>query len=406
MGPNQTVSLSNQQKLAVARGFAVSKRPYLADALMSLITRERPNLGADTGVAPTIAVTARGVMYWDPEAVAAWTVKKLAEAMTHEVLHLLRVHHARGRAAGHDQTLSNIAADLEINDDLDVTALSDGDTAPGGYLLPKMFKFDDGLVMEAYYQLLQQAAPAHQCNGVGSGACGSVAGKAIPGEDPSEGRSDSEWVRIIRSTAEAIRNTTAGKIPASWRRWADQQIGAAKIPWRQELARYVKAGMSSAAGAADYTYRRTSRRQAGMGWGPGVPVLPALRSPKPEVVVAVDTSGSMSDELLTAAMSEVRGVVAAAGGQVTFMACDAEIHAVKRVSSWQQAAASLKGGGGTNFNPIFDALQRREPDVCVVITDGYGPAPNIPPRYSVIWALIGGNTERPAKWGKCVVVAD
>jgi predicted metal-dependent peptidase len=114
----------------------------------------------------------------------------------------------------------------------------------------------------------------------------------------------------------------------------------------------------------------------------------------------------MCDEEIKTALAETSGVVRAIGGAVMFIACDAEVHAMQRVSTWQQAAKLVKGGGGTSFVPAINALaaDRRNPiDICVYLTDGCGTAPGKAPPFRMIWALIG-DSRRPCDWGDVVEV--
>ncbi len=120
-----------------------------------------------------------------------------------------------------------------------------------------------------------------------------------------------------------------GYVPGSLERWANEYLKPPKIDWRTKLARIVRGAVAYKSGAADYTWGKMSRRQAGVGFGVGRPVLPALHSPVPSVCCAVDTSGSMSTEDLTRASSEIQGVLAAVGAAVTVIACDAAVHGVK-----------------------------------------------------------------------------
>src|SRR5262249_860718 len=71
--------------------------------------------------------------------------------------------------------------------------------------------------------------------------------------------------------------------------------------WGKALAAELRRAVADTAGAVDYSYRRPSRRASVA----GDVVLPALRRPVPEVAVVCDTSGSMTEELLAAALGEV-----------------------------------------------------------------------------------------------------
>ena len=136
----------------------------------------------------------------------------------------------------------------------------------------------------------------------------------------------------------------AGTVPAGLLRWA-RDVLAPRVDWRRLLAAELRRAIADVAGAADYSYRRPSRRAAAVS---GV-VLPALRRPVPELAVVCDTSGSMSEELLAMALAEVEGLLRALGmaRQLRVLACDAAAGPAQRVSSARQV--TLTGGGGTNM---------------------------------------------------------
>jgi predicted metal-dependent peptidase len=74
-------------------------------------------------------------------------------------------------------------------------------------------------------------------------------------------------------------------------------------------------------------------------------------------------------------------------GPVTFIACDAVVHAVETVHSAQDVAANLKGGGGTSMVPAFAVAKKRKPSLIICITDGaIGHTPK-PDEIPVIWCL-------------------
>ena len=106
------------------------------------------------------------------------------------------------------------------------------------------------------------------------------------------------------------------------------------------LAAELRRAVAEVSGAVDYSYRRPSRRAAVA----GDVVLPALRRPVPEVAVVCDTSGSMTEDLLAAALAEVEGLLRALGlaRQVRVLACDTAVGPAQRVSSARQVAADRR----------------------------------------------------------------
>jgi predicted metal-dependent peptidase len=134
-------------------------------------------------------------------------------------------------------------------------------------------------------------------------------------------------------------------MPGGWIRWAEQVLEPV-VDWRTVLAGAVREAVAWAGGAVDYTYRRPSRRTPTLR---GV-VLPSLRRPLPQVAIVIDTSGSMGEDQLAAALAEITGVLrelGVQGNRVTVLACDADVQTMARVNSADQV--SLAGGGGTDM---------------------------------------------------------
>ena len=112
--------------------------------------------------------------------------------------------------------------------------------------------------------------------------------------------------------------------------------------------------------------------------------MPGWRRPQPQVACVVDTSGSVDDVLLARAMSEVDGALRQLGAAVDVLACDAAVHAVRRVR--KASEATLVGGGGTDLRVALAAVERLRPrpTLTVVFTDGWTPWPETPPAGSAV----------------------
>lgn len=403
---------------------APNSMPYFRTAVFAMIPRPAPGLG-------TFCVTRTGVMLWDPDLSRQWTVEECAGVIVHEAMHLMRDHAGRRERMGADPSGFNCAGDLEINDDLQAAGLE----LPGDGLFPDKLGLEEGLTAEEYYHLVMRKAAQAGAGGgkggdrngeggdggrvaealgivdptVGSGRCGGCAGNPLDEEadvpDGTPQRSEAELQRVRRQTAEAVRQEAArgrGTVPGGLERWAGEYLSPPRVSWRQQLQRACRGAIAYRPGAVDLRYNWPSRRQGGIGYGVGKPVLPALRAPVPRVSVAVDTSGSMGEDELREAVGECNGILKAVGAQIDFIACDARVNAEGKVGVWQQLVSLLKGGGGTDFRPIFEALSRKRPrpDVVVVCTDGMGPAPAEPPPYRVIWLLVGPCRRSPCDWGE------
>lgn len=395
LGPNRDDGqVLDRAKLLAARLRAANDRPYLATALYSLSI-------VATSAIPTMGVDRHWRCYVNPRFVAATVVEELAAVWIHEAAHLLRDHHGRtdrlSVSERADHTRVNIAQDCEINDDL----LADGLSLPAGRVEPKMFGLEAGLLFEGYLPHIPPTPPGLNC---GSGAHGhDMPWELEPAAAPGVPAVEADAIR--RQTADSIRahQRSRGSVPGGWRRWAESVLEPT-IDWRRALTGAIREAAAWASGAVDYTYRRPSRRGAAL---PGV-VLPRLRQPVPRVAIVVDTSGSMGDDDLTAAMGEITGVLRAVGiggNRVTVLACDADVQAVQRVTTVEQV--QLAGGGGTDLRVGIEASLRgpQPAQIVVVLTDGATPWPGTAPAGArVIAALIGTAPPVPPSWIETVYV--
>ena len=105
---------------------------------------------------------------------------------------------------------------------------------------------------------------------------------------------------------------------------------------------------------------------------------------RPHVLVAIDTSMSMSVPELVEIAKQLRGL--ASHARLTLVHCDA---AVARVEPFGGALAYVEGRGGTDLRPVFEPgfLASHGASGVVYFTDGQGPFPEQAPRVPVLWIL-------------------
>ena len=159
-----------------------------------------------------------------------------------------------------------------------------------------------------------------------------------------------------------------------------------KVDWRDILNNLIATVFSK----ADYGYSYNPRK-AHIGF------LPELgKNPEFNIVAAIDTSGSMSQELIDKGLSEFRGLRNTRPFTFTIISCDAAIHSVDIFDglteiSWD--TLQIKGGGGTNFVPVFEYIENEikktqiTPNLLVFFTDSYGIFPKKAPDYPVLWLV-------------------
>ena len=423
------LNLSITDKLSAARFLAIKKYPYLATALLAMIPIESKECS-------TMGVDDRWRMYYNPDKISdyEWTVDKISTCYIHEIWHLLRDHHTRAKSYNVDSTTKviwNFATDAEINDEL----VEGGLQFPLVPVLPRLLGMPDNLLCEEYYEKLLKDAKQIQkfieeklegknldTPGSGGGASGS-SGVKEDYEETSMGtgegnKEDSDQLgegnthtsdnnsKIDRSfsgikphEAELIRKDVARKIeeysknrgivPGGWARWAKDKLKS-KINWRKHLPTLVRNAIANTAGMVDYSYIRPARRQSCC---PKI-VLPTMRKPKVKVMIQIDTSGSVSDTMLSQATAEIKSVLKSTGvTEVQIFSCDAAMGPVKKIFNVNDIV--FTGGGGTDMRigikAVEDMKKDMKPNVLIVITDGETPWPDIPPIGFKLVPVILGN---------------
>jgi len=122
-----------------------------------------------------------------------------------------------------------------------------------------------------------------------------------------------------------------------------------------------------------------------------------------ELVVAVDTSGSIRDQELKEFFAEIR-MLHHLSEKTKVITCDAAIHDVYTLNIHDTIKEiKFKGRGGTDFRPVFKYLKEHKmsPTLLLYLTDGYGGYPEKAPEYPTMWVL----TEKyEVPWGQSILM--
>lgn len=389
--PARALDSAEWESFRLGRLVAAEHAPYFMHALFAVAPVAAPGLG-------TFAVDGSWRLYLDPALLlgeSRWDSRTVGMVLLHEIGHLLRDHAGRAATlrAPVDRLAWNLAADAEINDDL----IAGGVPLPDGAVTPAALGCADGDLAEVYYASLLQGSehlPDDGSGGCGSGAGSGTASGELPegvglGDGSADPLSSAGADLVRRRVAQDVQAVEAssgrGTLPSGMTRWATAVLAPPTIPWERVLCAAVRRAVADRAGRTDYSYRRPPRRRV-----PRV-IRPSMRSPSVVVTVIIDTSGSMSQSDLDAAMSEVSGVLSSSGiarDRITLLSCDANATAPRPLRS--TAAVELTGGGGTDMRIGIEAAEasRPSPDVVIVLTDGGTPWPTTPTRARLICAVI------------------
>ena len=396
------------EKLAKGRAIAVRRAPYFTSAIYGLVPVEAPGC-------ETLFVTPQLVMGYDPDFINKCTEEEVAGSLVHEANHPIRQSHLR--LPGGDPYLRNLSADIPINEDLKAS----GFALPSGAVFASTYGLQPGKTMEEYYEILeklkQQNKLPPQPPGMGAGQCGGAGGNSPNQQledelDQKYGRSAADVKAKQKQAAEEIKQHQEkgrGNFGSDMTEVIKALEGASKVRWTQALGHYLKHKMTQRAqGATDYSMSRPSNRTFARDDGI---IRPGLIAYKPEVMICMDTSGSMGPEQLGASFREIAGVIRSLPhvSHVLFMETDADVACKpRRISVKDLHSMEVHGRGGTDFRPAVAYAQKMKPkpDVLIYFTDGDGYAPAEEPKnLAVVWCVVPSYYRKaPAPWGKVIFV--
>ena len=180
-----------------------------------------------------------------------------------------------------------------------------------------------------------------------------------------------------------------------------------KIDWREALREFVSSSMK---GKDEYTWRKLNKRQL-----VNDIYLPSVEDETiGEVVVGIDTSGSIGTRELTAFATELASVCELCQPeQVRILWWDTQVHGeqIFKPDQYSNIASVLKpiGGGGTVVSAVSEYIIKNRIDAeCVLMfTDGYLESDIVWRVTSpTLWMIVGNNEFEPPAGKKVVFDAN
>lgn len=341
---------------------------------------------------PTAGVAKHNINYKlliNPEFWESLSLNHKIGLTKHEMLHLAFFHPLMSDSfANHN--LFNIAADLEINQYIDDEYLPEGGL--------KLDSFPDlNLPVRAgtrvYYDILSQNQddPTLQnlVSAMGQGLPKSSDGLNNPNHDwkEFEGMGDAEK-RLVKTQMEYQMGELAkevtksrGTVPGEIKSILDniRAIEPPKFDWKGYVRRFI--------GRSVRVYTKKLRRKFNKRFedNPGLKI-----KQKQHILVAVDTSGSVSDSELKEFFSEIDHIHKT-GADVTVLQCDTAISDIRPYKKSNKI--DLHGRGGTSFEPVIDYYDAnyRKYTCLIYFTDGEASSP-AKPKGNLLWVLSARST--------------
>lgn len=222
------------------------------------------------------------------------------------------------------------------------------------------------------------------------------AGSAEQGGASDEGSTDEEWELALAQAAQQAREM--GDLPGSLERLVNDVLNP-KLDWRELLERYI-----SDRARDDYSWTPPSKRFLHLDV-----VMPSLSHQQlPDLVLAIDTSGSVSEPEMNQFAAEVSGILEAFDTTVHVVYCDSKVSGSDSFSRQDLPLAIFpQGGGGTDYRPVFSWVNEEgiDPACLVYLTDlECIHFPEEEPEYPLLWARIGHGGKVPP-WGDVLEIA-
>lgn len=375
-------SITNVQK---ARAQLLLSQPFFATLVMStplVIDRE-------CGYAATDGRS----IFINPESMETLPADVIKTILVHEALHIILTHVPRMVAAKYDQMQWNYATDYVIN----LILHDNGFAAFDGWLYDRQY---DKMTADEVYALLQQRQPKPQ-QGQGQGQPQQGQGQGDPqqgqGQSPSGGTTmpppangilgndmrepafadnPDEMAKLSRTAQQRVAQAAnmarmAGKMPAGMERLVADILEPA-VPWPQVLRDYMTRTAQD-----DESWTKRNRRFTQF--------LPSRYSERMgEIVVIGDSSGSMYEDVKKG-IAEVRSIAETLRPErIRLVWADAAIAGEQVFEEDEEVIAVVQGGGGTDMRVPLEYVEQYNPQVCILITDGYTPWPTHEPPYPLI----------------------
>jgi predicted metal-dependent peptidase len=260
--------------------------------------------------------------------------------------------------------------------------------------------------LEYYYKVLEQFQKGNKDDGSGQ----NPDAQPMSGQGQGEGQSDPnaaatqnnengqqthQWYdedsndmkeKIKNMVSEVYNNMdekSRGTMPGGLQEHIKALLKRPEISWKQLLRKYV--------GAIPVPHRSTktrlNRRQ---------PERSDLSGQLPkrhiELVVAIDTSGSMSSSDIAYVINEIFNIVKDYDSKVTIIECDAQIGKIYQAKKASDVQTKVSGRGGTSFLPVIEHINesgKYKNALMVYFTDGYGDSQIPRPRtFRNLWVVL------------------
>jgi predicted metal-dependent peptidase len=369
--------------LTKAKSQLTSKYPYFGMLASRLKHEENENIRS-------YASNGKRLLY-NPTFVESCSIEELSFVLTNCVMHHILSH--QQRKLKRKGFLWQLATDFAINNLL----FKNGIKIPNGANFDKKYKnmYAEEIYEELKKERIEAGFDAYEDDVKENEQEENQENKFTKVKNIEENlneRDEEQWEYASTLAKEvAIRKSL---MPLGFERLA-KKVTAQNIDWKFELYNAINRHMRN-----NYAFMPPNKKHLYRGFA-----LPSLTSDTLSLIVAIDTSGSIQEEILGAFIEEFKTIMQNFPAvNIELLIADAKVHAHYSFRGAEDMDFVLKGGGGTDYRPVFEYIDANFPmsSMLLYFTDGEGIFPRIPPSYEVLWAL--SNKKERIPFGRALVI--
>lgn len=344
-----------EDRLTRARIQIQRKNPFFAYLSLFLKFVEREDVG-------TCAIDIDGNFYYNTKFLDKLGDNEVEGVVIHEIGHLAFLHLLR--LGSREMFVWNIACDCVVN----VLATNNGFIMPKNSIIAinNTIELGKGIVLrdvnektaeelydEIWKKLPKKSGQKGQSEEKGESIDKGRLDKHITREisDKEKSEKENEWKNRVEEAY--VSSKMKGEVPLGVERLIGK-LHESKINWKDMLYRHITQAIPY-----DFSYRKPNKKSISYGY-----YVPDVMKEKIEVVVCIDTSGSIGQEELNDFLSEIIGIAKAFRNRLSIrvLCHDIEVHTdylVENGNIDKIKQVEIKGGGGTSHKPILDLLKNK-----------------------------------------------
>jgi predicted metal-dependent peptidase len=319
-----------------------------------------------------------GINMWlNPDFINQLSTEEIVGLLMHETGHIIYEHPIICAEGKLDKETHNIAGDHYIN----LWLLSKGFTLPH---FPPAYadkKYIGWSTMQIYKDLLKNKKPPPKQYMFDV--------KVAPKGMSSQEHKLKITNIIMKAVLQAEIAKDYGSIPGEVAQLIEK-IRSPELPWTVILANYMEEYARD-----DYSWSRPNKR-----FLPDF-YLPTMRSiHMGQLTVGMDVSGSTTGRVLALQFAEVKYLFETLQPkQMHLMTFDTKVHLNEFYAPGDDLdEVKIKGGGGTNVNPLLQSIIKEQPVLALIFTDGYFSMPDMKDIVTdIIWIVTGNAEFKPPK---------